>query len=122
MTTSALIKTDQVRDVTCDGTEEASLGSRLKPLRIVHVGPFWDGSTSLWRREALQSLGHEIIPLDITPFESTGPRLLRSLRHRLSWGPGIGKLNRELLKLVENSRPDVVLVDKGLLIRPKTLQ
>ncbi len=106
----------------CLKSKNSVAASNLKPLRILHVGPFWDGSTSLWRREALRSLGHQVVPLDITPFESIGPRLLRSLRHRLSWGPGVGKLNRELLKLVENSRPDVILVDKGLLIRPKTLQ
>jgi len=120
--TSTLLKEDEVSASICRESVEAALHSTLKPLRILHVGPFWDGSTSLWRREALQALGHEIVPLDITPCEASGPRLVRSLRHRLSWGPGIGKLNRQLLQLVEDSPPEVVLVDKGLFIRPRTLQ
>ena len=119
---ATLLRSDETEISRWAEMQDTDAVSKLKRLRILHVGPFWDGSTSLWRREALQSLGQEIIPLDITPYETSGSRLVRSIRHRLSWGPGVGKLNSDLLELVEDSRPDVVLVDKGLFIRPKTLQ
>jgi spore maturation protein CgeB len=92
-------------------------------VKILFVGQIWpqDWVSTAWgRMEALRGLGHEIIPVDVCPFGHWGGRAA-GLFHRLKSGPGIWRLNREVIERAQESRPDVVWVDKGDWIAHRTL-
>jgi hypothetical protein len=71
---------------------------------------------------ALEDLGYQIVPLDISAVEQTGSRLTRSFRFRWSLGPGIGKLNEQLRRLAADSHPDLIWIDKGRYFWPETIR
>lgn len=105
-----------------ESTEGQKPPSRGRALRILYAGTLDPGGTCLQRMKVLQELGHSVVPLDVDPFVSSGSRIVRSLRLRLSAGPGVGALNRELLRLAQASAPDILWVDKGLYLRPESLR
>ncbi len=91
-------------------------------LRIFYVGPLGEGGTCLERMRALQRLGHDIVPFDTTPWLAGGHRILRSVAHRLNFGPNVWGLNRTLLENTNTIGPlDLVWVDKGRWVYPETL-
>ncbi len=57
------------------------------PLKILYVGPLWEGTTCLQRMKALQDLGHSVMGIDTEPhavrikqrsiFHRIGPKLFR---------------------------------------------
>jgi hypothetical protein len=89
-------------------------------LSILYVGPR-DG-TCLQRAEALRSLGHTVhhirsgIPRPSDPVY----QLLR-VAHRIKRHPDIYFANSRLLRAARRGGFDVVWIDKGLPIRPRTL-
>ena len=38
-------------------------------MKVLYVGPLWEGTTCLQRMQAMQDLGHEVIPIDTEPEE-----------------------------------------------------
>ena len=76
--------------------------------------------TSLHRLLALERLGHTVVPLNIYSYDSPNP-MLRKIVFRLSIGPGVNRLNRDLLRAAAQERPDVLWTDKLLWVWPKTL-
>lgn len=90
-------------------------------MRILYVGGQAAGSSSLYRQWALERLGHETIPFDPHLYNISNP-LLQKVAFRLAAGPHAQRLNRDLLTLAEQTRPDVVWADKVLLMRPRTLR
>ncbi len=89
---------------------------------ILYCGPLAKGSTSLMRCNVLKELGHQVAPFDFSGYEGGGSHLYYRLRLRFYAGPSINRLNRSLLKAVQETKPDIVWVDKGRFIRPQTLQ
>lgn len=100
-------------------------------LRILYVGPLWEGGTCLQRMNALIELGHYIKGID------TEPPHVRRAQRRL-WNRIAGKLfrmglnafgprdlagaNRTILEHFRAERWDVLWLDKGLTIEATTLQ
>jgi hypothetical protein len=68
----------------------------------------------------LARMGHETIPLDTDGFYLKN-RVLRKIGFLLSVGSDVERLNREVLRLAEEHRPDVLWADKVLQLRPATL-
>lgn len=88
---------------------------------MLHVGRTADVATSPRRMLAFRQLGFDVTPLDLSPFVETGGRIAVRFRLQFAIGPGIGALNRRLIELADEIRPDIVWVDKGIYFWPKTL-
>ncbi len=90
-------------------------------MKILHAGRMAPGSSSLNRVWALERLGHTVVTIDPHDYQLSND-LLRKVAFRLSAGPHAEKLNRELIRLAEEHKPDVFWTDKVLLLQPKTLK
>ncbi len=89
-------------------------------MKILYAAGLSPNDTSQHRLMALERLGHTVVPLNIYQYDSPNP-LLRKIVFRLSMGPGVGRLNHDLLQMAERERPDVLWADKLLWIWPETL-
>jgi spore maturation protein CgeB len=89
-------------------------------MKILYASGLSPDDSSLYRLWALERLGHEIIPVNVYDYGSRNP-VLRKIAHRLVIGPGVDRLNRDLLQIAERERPDLLWTDKLLWMRPKTL-
>jgi spore maturation protein CgeB len=94
-------------------------------LSIVYVGPLTHGGTCLQRLVALRNLGHAVEAVD-TARRQPKLRLFRLIHetatktyHRLIDSE---PSNAAMLALALQKRPDIVWVDKGVLIEGRTLQ
>jgi spore maturation protein CgeB len=96
------------------------MSSRLSS-RILFVGPLWQGSTCLSRLDGLRTLGLEIDCLDTTHWLPPGPRLLRSIVQRTYVHRSVRRMNLRLRALLQQTRYDVVWIEKGEWIYPWTL-
>jgi spore maturation protein CgeB len=89
-------------------------------MKILYATGLSPNDSSLYRLWALERLGHQVIPLNAFAYESD-KALVRKIAHRLVAGPGVDRLNRDLLQIAERERPDLLWTDKLLWMRPKTL-
>lgn len=76
------------------------------------------------RMRALQALGHDVVGLDTEPTRSpTLPmRVLASAMRRLGHPLQAHSTSRQLLDVVYKVVPQIVWIDKGLVIRPEALR
>jgi len=89
-------------------------------MKILYASGLSPNDSSLYRLWALERLGHQVIPFNSFDYEPASP-FLRKVVHRLVAGPGISRLNRDLLSIAERERPDLLWTDKLLSMRPRTL-
>jgi spore maturation protein CgeB len=89
-------------------------------MKILYASGLSPNDSSLYRLWALERLGHQAIPLNAYGYESRNP-LVRKILHRLSTGPGVDRLNRDILNAAEREKPDILWADKLLWMRPATL-
>ncbi len=90
-------------------------------MKILYAGTLTENDTALHRLWALERLGHTVLPLPVAGYEAANP-LLRKVLFRLSVGPGVDRLNADVLRMAERERPDVFWADKMLWVRPSTLK
>ena len=91
-------------------------------MRILYTGRLSAWTTTEARMRALQELGHAVVQLDSLPFLLRGPRLLAGVQRRLLVGPNIIAYNRALLAAATKARADLVWIDSGLFVQPRTLR
>jgi spore maturation protein CgeB len=89
-------------------------------MKIVYAAGLTLNDSSLYRLWALKRLGHHVIPLNSFEYESAN-RLVRKIVFRLSAGPAVDRLNRDLIHIVEREKPDLLWTDKLLWMRSTTL-
>jgi spore maturation protein CgeB len=89
-------------------------------MKILYASGLSLQDSSLYRLWALERLGHEIIPFNTFDYLPRNP-LVGKITHRLSAGPSVNRLNRDLLRIAEAEKPDLFWADKLLSLRPKTL-
>ena len=89
-------------------------------MKILYAAGLSPNDSSLHRLLALERLGHTVVPLNAYDYDSPIP-LVRKIVFRLSIGPGVNRMNRDLLEAVERERPDVLWADKLLWMWPETL-
>jgi hypothetical protein len=90
-------------------------------MKILYAGALTPNDTALYRLWALERLGATVVPFSTCEYESPSA-LLRKIFFRLSAGPGVDRLNAELLRIAAAENPDVFWADKMLSIRPATLE
>jgi spore maturation protein CgeB len=90
--------------------------------RILYTGRLNAWTTTEARVRALAELGHTVVPLDALPHLRRGPRLLAKAQLHLLAGPNIAAYNRALREAAARERPDLVWVDSGMFVQPKTLR
>src|SRR5262249_30154620 len=91
-------------------------------MRLLYVGGFWTGSTTLQRVRAFK----RISAVTVTTFDTgdrCGPatfidRAAHKLRRPIDWQ----HVNRRLLSQAAETRPDVVFCDNVKVIQPETLR
>ena len=98
-----------------------AVAGSAKPLKILYASGLSPNDSSLYRLWALERLGHRVAPLNAFEYLPRNP-LVEKITFRLAAGPGVHRLNRDLLRLAEQEKPDLVWTDKLLGMQPKTLQ
>ncbi len=89
-------------------------------MKILYAGQLSERDSALYRLWALERLGHTVVPIDSYAYDAKSA-LARKVVHRLQMGPGVERLNRDVLAMAERERPDVFWADKLLGLQPKTL-
>ena len=92
-----------------------------RQVRILYAGELGAGTSCLFRKLALERLGHTVISFDPTPYALKNS-VLHKVAHRLAMGPHASRLNRDLVAMAEQDKPDLLWADKILLLTPRTLQ
>lgn len=90
------------------------------PLKILYAAALDEKDSALYRLWALERLGHCVVRLNSYDYEPANA-LVSKIAFRLAAGPWVERLNRDLLKMAERERPDVVWTDKLLGMKPATL-
>jgi spore maturation protein CgeB len=91
------------------------------PLKILYAAGLSPNDSSLYRLWALERLGHRVVPLNAFEYRPKS-ELLEKIRFRLAAGPWVSRLNRDLLRMAEREKPNLVWTDKLLEMQPKTLE
>lgn len=89
--------------------------------RLLYIGNLREGGNGRDRMAILRRAGWAVEGFDTRPYRAAGPRLMRSLTARLQVGPAVARLNRDLCARATKGGYDVVLVDKGTVIRRATV-
>ena len=89
-------------------------------MKILYVSQLEQGCSARARMLALQRMGHQIVPLDTNPY-ATKNRVLGKLSFLLAAGPNVQRLNRDILRLAAEHKPDLLWADKVLQLQPATV-
>jgi spore maturation protein CgeB len=89
-------------------------------MKILYASGLSPNDSSLYRLWALERLGHEVIPFNAHDYAASN-LLVRKIAYRLVLGPGVDRLNRDLVQIAEREKPDLLWTDKLLWMRPQTL-
>jgi len=90
-------------------------------MKILYAGTLTENDTALYRLWALERLGAVVIPFPASGYAAANP-LLRKVLFRLTAGPGVERLNADILRIAQAERPDIFWADKMLWVRPRTLK
>ena len=92
-------------------------------MRIFYVGQLSRGGTCLDRMRCIESMGHEVIPFDLSSLKYIS-QVAKSIGCRLNAGPLISGINRALCRYalrLQNSKITHVWIDKGRWLWPETV-
>ena len=102
------------------GQVGANAPSVAGPLKILYAAGLSLNDSSQYRLLALERLGHRVAPLNAFEYLPESA-LMAKITFRLAAGPGVNRMNRDLLQMAEREKPDLVWTDKLLGMQPKTL-
>lgn len=88
-------------------------------LRMLLVGP--QSGTTSQRARAFVDLGHEVVTLDTGEPLSGIRSLISRVSYRLRRPLDSNHVNRAIVRVASEQLPDLVWVEKGLLVQPQTL-
>jgi hypothetical protein len=89
-------------------------------VKILYVSQLASFDSALYRVLALRREGHEVETVNTLDYTQSNP-LLQKLEFRLAFGPGVHRLNRDILAAADRFRPDILWADKALWMQPATL-
>ncbi len=99
----------------------ASDGIRENKLKILYAGTLTPNDSALYRKWALERLGHESVHFDTTPYLKV-KSVMSKIVYRLAMGPGVERCNRDIYEQALAHQVDVVWCDKLLFMQPSTLR
>src|ERR1700692_241309 len=88
-------------------------------LKILYAAGLSPNDSSLYRLWALERLGHRVLALNAYEYAPSNP-LVAKITFRLAAGATVNRLNRDLLRMAEREKPDLVWTDKLLGMQPRT--
>ncbi len=94
----------------------------MERFRILFVGQLTPYLTTVARRDALVELGFPVESIDHMPYVRSPSGLLSALTYRTLLTPGVFALNREIQERAARFRPDVLWLEKGTYVFPRTLR
>jgi spore maturation protein CgeB len=89
-------------------------------MKILYAANLSPNDSALYRLWTLERLGHQVIPLNYLSYASASPMVHRIV-YRLVAGPHVDRFNRDLIRLAEQEKPDLLWADKILWMQPRTL-
>lgn len=91
-------------------------------MRLLFLGPLWEGSTALQRLEGFRNVeGLHVSEID--SLERVGrASLAERIRHRFRWPVDRGRVNERLLHAVEEVGPDLVFIDSTRVVTRRTVR
>ena len=90
-------------------------------MKILFVGQMGIGTTTQMRHDVLVKLGHDVRALNSFDGWSDMSWVTRWINKRLGLGSVINILNKNILKIAEEFKPDLFWGEKQEYIRSKTL-
>ena len=78
------------------------------------------GQTSGYRLRSWRRLNQDVIPFDVTKYDSPN-KYLQAIAFRAPFGPFVYRINRDLLRAIQQYKPDVVIFEKPLQFTRDTL-
>jgi hypothetical protein len=91
--------------------------------KVLYLAPLWPGSTGLQRFRAFQDLGYEMTGIDTSPpWGSNSPPLSHRILYKLLDSPDLQRINWKIIRAINESTYDILWIDKGLFLKPKTLK
>lgn len=90
--------------------------------KILHVGPFFEGSTVVHRHNGLLTNFTTCRIFNTNKYLPTFRRGFHSFWRKLKWGPPIFRLNYDLTQDVNDFKPDLIFFEKSIFLFPKTLK
>lgn len=92
-------------------------------IRILYIGQLFDGSTALHRKDSLAKLVKELYPIDsTTPKLSLTQRIIQKFKKIVFNNYcDFNNLNKKIIEALENEKPDLLWIDKGITVKPRTL-
>jgi hypothetical protein len=90
-------------------------------MKILYAAGLSPNDSSLYRLWALERLGHTLLPFNAFEYNPRNP-LIYKIAYRLSAGPGVERLNRDLLERAKVEKPDVLWADKLVWMKPATIE
>jgi spore maturation protein CgeB len=94
----------------------------LERFRILFVGHLTPYLTTAARRDALLELGFPVESIDQVRYVSRPSKLISWLTYRTLLTPDVFAFNREILDRAARFRPDVLWLEKGTYVFPRTLR
>jgi spore maturation protein CgeB len=92
----------------------------LARFRILFIGDLAPYLTTAARRDALLEQGFPVESVDQRHEVASPSRLISALAYRTLLTPGVFAFNRQILERAERFRPDVVWIEKGTFVFPRT--
>lgn len=89
---------------------------------VLYVGDLGSGLTSQDRLEALADLGASVDAIGPPQYAGWFRKIDWILGSRLQVGPGISRLNRAIAEALAARRYDILWLDKGWMVQPRTVE
>lgn len=89
--------------------------------KIIYIGPVYNGNTCSQRQMALAALGCDIFTINTRSPRLHPPTLIKRALHKILGPKDTLGVNQQILAAIPNFKPDILWIDKGLVIRPETL-
>lgn len=90
-------------------------------MKILYVAPLSPNDSAEYRLRALRRIGSDVITLNSYDYGTKQP-LLRKIEFRACTGPEVARFNRDVLRMADEYKPDILWADKQLWLRPSTLE
>jgi spore maturation protein CgeB len=90
-------------------------------MKILYIGELYYGSTCLMRKDALVELGYKVNGINIIP-NSIIIRQIDRMNYKFSYALDFEGLNKKITNEFKETKYDIVWIDKGKKIFPKTLE